>query len=337
MAKLSDIKLRDLYFIGDAKHRRAFLKALKEVEDEGFEISDVQTATLKIKDLQERSFVEQKQAANTAKSADLVGATPAELSVSARLKSQAARKYAETNAVDLKNYKYWREDELTKIKRENDRKSGGDDFGKKTSPFDFSTSLPKRQAKKSGASLYDELFGNGDDEDFEPFPKTETYKTIESIMGSDSTTKIETKTKSIRESYLSNPSYKKKIEQNKSLALGIMNEQRLAKANKKQELIDESKKMLMEPVEDVVEQKAEVVEQGKPKTTRAKKADVSSVESEEAKDVSLSTDEAEKGKLVVEVVAPEVPQKPKMARKPRGKAKKKVDHDIMRYHKIKID
>ncbi|MBQ9790625.1 MAG: hypothetical protein IJW24_03420 [Clostridia bacterium] len=310
MASIKNIKLRDLYFIEDNKHRRAFLKALREVEEEGFEIEEAETATIMMKNLKAEAAEKQKLAANVARNQELKGSTPADLSVAARFKSQAAKKYSETNAIDLKDYKYWRSDEIKKIQAEEERKNV---TAKSPSPFDFSRSMPK---KKSGATLYDELFGDDDDDGFKPYPKTKTYRALEGMLDGDddvNETKASQSTQSFRESYLAK--HKDRIEKNKSLVHDVMSERK--------EKVDAEKKKA-----DMIAEAQKIIEE--------KKA-AKSTQSIQAK-VAPKTEVQPETKLVVEVIAPEIKQeKPKVQRKPRGKGKKKMDHDIKRFHSIKID
>ena len=310
MASLSNVRLRDLYFIEDNRHRRAFLKALKEVEEEGYEIKEVETAVSKIKKVQTSSVQKQKAAANATKAEGNRGATPAELSAVQRLKSQAARKYSQTNAVDLKDYKHWRRDEAEKLMERNNKKTGP-----KLPGFEFASSKPTTSSVMAGrrprATLYDELFDE-DDAEVASFPKTKTYAAIESILGDDSGTAFEKEE--------SKPEPKKQL-------VSKSPESRLASRRRAHDSLEKSRKMLEEYI---AKQDSSI----KP----------------EPKKLGTDDQEKTPKKVVVEVVAPEEPiaeevpqevkvQAPKKARKPRGKGKKKkvLDADIKRYHFINYD
>jgi len=322
MAQSNTIRLRDLYFIQDNKHRRAFLKALREVEEEGFEIQNTQDVAVKISSIEKKSAKTQKAAANTAKKQDLQGATPAELSRMNRLRAKEAVKYTEANSVDMRDFKFWRQDEFNKIK-EKEQKSRDE-----KNKFNF-FSEPSKNNKDSNpfrpkGSLYDELFGLNDDDNDEPVEditlRTKTYQQIEDIIGdekggSDSNKTEEeakkTAVEKLKSSYVSIPGNRSRIEQRKKMLQNILDEQQ------------HKKDAVLESVQD--------------------KEDDKSLEQVDSK-----TDDTSSA-ITVEVVAPEqeLPEKveevekPKKTvnRKPRGKSKKKktLDADIKRYHKIKID
>ena len=316
MASIKDIKLKDLYFIEDNKHRRAFLKALREVEEEGFEIEEMETATIKIKQIQETSFEKQKVAANAAKNTELKGATPAELSMAMIMKRKAAKKYAETNAVDMKNYKYWRDDELKRIEGKNDNSKKDNGSGYST----FDMPREKGKSRKPGMTLYDELFGSGSDsEDFvKPFPKTRTYETLDSMFEGkkDDKTEEPQKRRLPKRIDVSSVRHQRRIHaiDEKVGEKTVFSDEH---SQKPTDVVDDLQNDVVEAVDNVVETKDEVQEVN-----------------------------SQPEKLVVEVVAPNsvpapvlVQEKPKKPRKPRAKSKKKkkMDSDLMRYHKIIID
>lgn len=187
---MQEIKLRDLYFIEDNRHRRAFLKALREVEEEGFEVVDKAATITKVRKMEKAAASKKQQlAANTDRAATaLVGSTPADFSRMNRLKLKP-KVYTETNAVDMKKYKYWRDEEFNRIKEQYAPIS--------SKTFDLSD-RPK-------TTLYDELFGDDFDKPHEADTlsnRTQTYQDIEDFLKNKEEKSKSEKLESVKQSYL---------------------------------------------------------------------------------------------------------------------------------------
>ena len=309
-------RLRDFYFIEDPKHRRAFLKALKEVEEEGFEIEDAGLLATKIHKL-EAETLQKRKAANTAKAITetSVGSTPADLSRMNRMSSPKSRKYTNTNAVDLKDYKYWRDEYYKKDEPNNGLDNDPID------EFDFPRPKFGRNDRKK-PSLYEELFGETKSHEapFERTKRSKLYDEIESMLNDDKVddnserglveTRVESKPKKsgidiLRKNYL--------------------------KDEKNQKHVEDTMKSYYE--NKLAQEKAEIQAKADSKIKDAKAEANKAIA--EAKKAKAEADEAKK-KLTVEVVAAE--EKPKKTRKPSTKKKrKKLDSDIKLYRNIKID
>ena len=94
---MANITLKDLKFIDDVKNRKAFLIALREVEEEGYLESDVKDAARKIHEIEKQKPQNPKTTAEElAKMA--VGTTPAERAFNNVVKK---RNFTNTNAVDM--------------------------------------------------------------------------------------------------------------------------------------------------------------------------------------------------------------------------------------------
>lgn len=164
--------MKDLYFIEGRKERKAFLTALKELEEEGFEVPE-KTVSLRIarKALGNKDDGENSLAANSARLAqtDRIGATPAELSTIAKIRRQNSRVYTETTAVDMKDFKYWRQDELEKRKKNYLEEN----------PFSLDEGERERA---SGTTLFDELFDTNDERNIKETQKPQSYLDMESLF-----------------------------------------------------------------------------------------------------------------------------------------------------------
>lgn len=331
----NNVTLDDLKFIENVKNRKAFLIALREVEEEGFYLFDAEESIKKINELEkqqpEKVNNPLQELANIS-----VGSTPAQRAGDFAIRK---RKFTLTNAVDLKDYKYWRDPNFGKT---NEPQKSSSPFSTGSSPkpsrpvFDnFFDDMPKPDKKPSttNKSLYDELFGEivKDHEPKNRTQKTETYKAVEKfasdydenedrLLSSEKQTK--TQEEKPHQNKYSTLEYRANAKKRAEQFLAMQAEKKKKEAEAKR--AEERKKLAIidedETAEDIEVQETDV----KPvKKTRAKAP----------------------AKLMVEVVASDEEKPKKKATtkkktttqaKPR-KRKKKLDADIKLYRNIHID
>ena len=178
---MADVKMKDLYYIDGKKERKAFITALRELEEEGFEVPE-KTVNMRIarKALGNKNVDDENLAANDLRSAqtERVGATPAELSSVAKMRRANARTFTETTAVDMKDYKYWRDDEFSKRKKD---LLGDDSFSFDDNDDDDEEEYDKVEPK-TGASLFDELFSVDEPRKVETTQKPQSYVDMENLF-----------------------------------------------------------------------------------------------------------------------------------------------------------
>ena len=350
----SGVTLNDLKFIENPKNRRAFLIALREVEEEGFEIFDKEESLNKIHEL------ETKAPETKAKSLDeltqvAIGSTPA-----SRASDYSVRKrnFTNTNAVDLKEYKYWRDPDFTlpgtAPKKSMDAPKRPSSSFARPSFDDFfmddtqSRPAPKTDAKNN-SKLYDELFSEivKDHEPKNRTIKTKTYETLERASGSGEF--VEDNKKTIDDIPQTRSVNKYATAQYRANAKKRMEKFLELQAAKKKE---ENDKKRAEDRKKLEEQKAleetidstEEVESEKPVTKEKKTPSASDTDKTQTETQEKPKTRKKSNKLVVEVIAPPEEEKPKKTStkkkstttKPR-KRKKKLDADIKIYRHINID
>jgi len=321
---MTKVTLDDLKFIEDKKNRRAFLIALREVEAEGFDLAEANAAAKKIHEI-ETTPVEVNESKREGIDLKTVGATPAERAAASSFK----RSFTNTNAVDMKDYKYWRDPDFDKSKNLNNRQRSSNPFASRNMFEDsIESSMSHSMMPEKKKSLYDELFGDAKDHEVtsKAKPTSKLFKELESLADEpqeDTIDKPQTVSNQTKENKFLSDEYKQKAKVR-------------AEAFKKK-LEDEEREKEAKRLED----EAKRLEEER-KALQAKRVELEAREAEAA----ANEKRLEESKLVVEVVAPENASQTKKksssgatkVNTPKTrKRKKKYDADIKLYRNIHID
>ena len=334
---MTKVTLDDLKFIEDPRNRKAFLIALREVEEEGFDMAEAEAAARRIREIEETP-VQKKQTKEDIANDVLVGSTPAERASQVAIKK---RNFTHTNAVDLKDYKYWRDPDFGVEKKKPIHAAST----QKSGFFDDSAPANNEGNKPRKSSLYEELFGDmsRDHEPAKSTRPTSLFERLNNLIDDDddddmlsSNNKVSSETPKSEEKSVEQVPVEEKLKartnkyQTKEYSEVVKRRaeefKRMQEENQKKE---EAKRL---------EEEAKKLEQER-KELQAKRVELEAREAEAAANAKAQND----NKLTVEVIAPESPKKKAPAKKktttaakPR-KRKKKLDSDIKLYHGIVID
>lgn len=322
---MAKVTLDDLKFIDDKKNRRAFLIALREVEAEGFDITEANAAAVKIHEI-ETTPAEEKVNKREELAKKAIGATPAERASASSFK----RSFTNTNAVDMKDYKFWRDPDFDKPKNSSNRQKSASPFASRgmfedsTDSSEVLSSMPTRKK-----SLYDELFGDAKDHETTTKAKatSKLYKELENLASDQN-----------GEATASPKEVKGQTKENKFLSDEYKQKAKARADAFKKKLEDEER----EKEAKRLEEEAKRLEEER-KALQAKRVELEAREAEAA----ANEKRLEESKLIVEVVAPEnkptsTPKKKSTEKKTTTpaktrKRKKKYDADIKLYRNIHID
>lgn len=350
---MSRVTLNDLKFIEDPKNRKAFLIALREVEEEGIDVSSFEEGVRKMKGFEKAHTVHKNRETTLDIAQKAIGSSPRERQSANLIKK---RKFTNTNAVDLKDYKYWRDPDFDKKQNSTSKSpfshSFDDDFEnmfKRREGFSpvsvASETKPKvTQSPSKPKSLYDELFADviKDHEIVKTKEKTQSYKDIERIIdGTDEVKPVNPYVKPHTNRY-NNPAYAKSVKERVEKFHAIQEEKRLAEEEVKREAA--RKKLQAEKVEKEAEIAEADVNQ-KPKKSNKLTVEIVGVDDNPKtstkkptirKSTSASNQKKSSTNSIVTKSTAKNSTSSKTTTKPR-KRKKKLDADIKLYRNIHID
>ena len=347
---MSGVTLNDLKFIEDPKHRKAFLIALREVEEEGFDALSLEEGVRKMKGLEKAHVVHKDKQTAMDNALKAIGSSPRERATSSMIKK---RNFTHTNAVDLKDYKYWRDPDF-------DKKQGQVPKSPFSSSFDDSfesvfnrreglsqaspVAQPKPKSSQSPSkpkSLYDELFADivKDHEVVKTKEKTQTYKDIERIIDGNAEVKpVNTLAKKPHVNKYSTPEYAETVKKRVAKFQEIQEQKRLAEEEAKREIA--RKKLQAEKVEKEAALAEDELNKGKTKKSDKLTVEIIGVDEKPKTTTKKSTTATTKKKTSTASTTTKSTAKnsasTKTATKPR-KRKKKLDADIKLYRNIHID